>query len=140
MIRILAITVGSCTLGNMLTISIPDHEMVFVAHTSDAQAVPGLCATLRPDIALVDMCDSGIQGLQTVKAIRATDTYIKVLVLSPSDEPEYARAMLRLGISGYLLRQGDLADLVLSIRTIYSGQVVCSSSITRALIQPIPKC
>lgn len=139
MIRIVAITVGSCTLDNMLTISAPDNEMILVGHTSDDQAALELCATLRPDIALIDMCDSNIQGLQTVKAIRATNTYIKVLVLSPSEEPEYARAVLRLGVSGYLLRDDDLGDLVLSIRTVYSGQVVCSSSITRALIQPFLK-
>jgi DNA-binding NarL/FixJ family response regulator len=139
MIRIVTIAIGSCSPDSIPIITDADSDLAFVGHSEDTQSALELCATMRPDIALMDICDSGIPGLQAVQAIRAENAHIKMLVLSGSDDPEYMRAMLRVGVSGYLLRRVDLTDLVLSIRTVHSGQVVCSSSITHALIQSFLK-
>ena len=135
MIRIVTIAIGPCSPDNIPSISDADSDLLFVGHTTDAQTAPELCATLHPDVALMDICDSGIDGLRTVRAIRATNARIKMLVLSRSDDPNYVHAMLEVGVSGYLLAQADVADLALSIRTVNSGQVVCSATIARALIQ-----
>ncbi len=138
-IRIVTVNIGPCSLGSRLDILDVDSDLVFVGHSTDVRTALELCAALHPDVILMDFCDAGADDVRTVRAFRATNAQSKVIVLSRSDDPEYVRAMLKVGISGYLLDLADAADLVLSIRTVYSGQVVCSSTITRALFQPGPK-
>lgn len=72
-----------------------------------------------PDIALIDIRMPEMNGLQLMEAIAATHPYIKPIILSGSEDFEYARRGLKLGALDYLLkpcRPKEILDAVLSAK------------------------
>ena len=136
MIRVVIVTIGSCAPEKIAPGLAAETELVFVGHTTAISDALELCISMHADIVLMNLCNSRIHGLRAVQAMRIGNPQVKVLVLARSEKAEYVQAMLRIGISGYLLHGVDNDDLALSLRTVFSGQVVYSSSITSALIQP----
>ncbi len=96
------------------------------------------CATLKPDIVLLNLSTPDRDNLRAVRTIISKNSRTRVVVLSQSAEPDHARTMLKAGVSGYLLYNSDLVDLPISIRAVHSGKVVCSWKIAHVLLQSTP--
>jgi DNA-binding NarL/FixJ family response regulator len=113
----------------------PDLEVVGEA-IDGADAVRQV-ATLRPDIALMDVRMPGMDGVQATAAITAATPDTRVLVLTTFDLDEYAFAALRAGASGFLLKDVPPAELAGAIRAVAAGDAVVSPRITRRLLDRI---
>lgn len=58
----------------------------------------------RADIALVDICMPGMDGIEFLQEVRRRDLRVKVIVLSAHRNFEYAQQTLNYGACGYLLK------------------------------------
>jgi DNA-binding NarL/FixJ family response regulator len=83
-------------------------------------------ATTRPDIVIVDISLSGPDGIDLIKAIRARDATLPVLVLSMHDELIYAERALRAGANGYIMKQEATDRVLIALRRILKGDVYLS--------------
>ncbi len=106
-----------------------------VIGSSGVRKASAICAALDPDIVLLTVSTADPNNVRAARAILSKNPRTRIVVLSQSDEPVHAHAMLSIGVSGYLLYVSDLSDLAISIRAVHSGQIVCSLAITNALIQ-----
>jgi DNA-binding NarL/FixJ family response regulator len=90
----------------------------------------------HPDVVVMDIRMPEMDGLEATRRITSdpqlNDT--RVLVLTTFELDEYVFGALDAGASGFLLKGGELADLVHAIRVIAGGESLLAPSVTRRLI------
>jgi DNA-binding NarL/FixJ family response regulator len=90
----------------------------------------------RPDVVVMDIRMPGMDGLEATRRITSDPALAgtRVLVLTTFELDEYVFGALDAGASGFLLKGGELADLVHAIRVIADGESLLAPSVTRRLI------
>jgi DNA-binding NarL/FixJ family response regulator len=114
--------------------SLSDIEVVGEAATG-AEALEQARA-LHPDVVVMDIRMPEMDGLEATRRITtdAALTETRVLVLTTFELDEYVFGALDAGASGFLLKGGELADLVNAIRVVAGGESLLAPSVTRRLI------
>ncbi len=113
-----------------------DVEVVGEA-ASGEEAVP-LCRSLKPDIALVDLIMSGMDGVSTTHAIKAASPATRVLLLTSYAEGDLVQPALAAGVDGYLLKTASAEGVVQAILSVARGQQVLDPVAVQALRDPGP--
>ena len=94
------------------------------------------CATAAvPDIVLMDIRMSGIAGLDVIGQIRRRLPQTKVVLLTSQRAEDYVRAALKAGISGYVLKDADLDELVMALRSAAMGKKYISPDVSGSLVE-----
>jgi DNA-binding NarL/FixJ family response regulator len=118
-----------------------DAGIEVVAEAEDADALLRHVASVRPDVAIVDIRMPPThtdEGLVAVRAIRADYPEVGALLLSQYVEPSYAMRLLEDQPErvGYLLkdRVHDIAVVVDALRRIADGETVIDPTIVSRLL------
>jgi DNA-binding NarL/FixJ family response regulator len=98
----------------------PDMEVVASATTGD-QAISEYDA-VRPDVTLMDLQLPGINGLEAIRRIRATDPTARIVVLTMYQGDEDIYRALEAGAATYLLKDALSDELVSVIRQVHGGR------------------
>jgi DNA-binding NarL/FixJ family response regulator len=113
----------------------PDTELV--GEAADGAAGVDLVRTTSPDVVLMDVRMPGTDGLTALR--RITDDparrEVRVVVLTTFELDEYVFEALAAGASGFVLKDGDPADLLRAIRVVAEGGSLLSPSVTRRVIE-----
>ena len=118
----------------LLVDSAPDLEVVGEA-VDGAEAVE-LARQQRPEVVLMDIRMPTMDGLEATRQITADELLagVRVLMLTTFDLDEYVYQALRVGASGFLLKDTPPADLLAAIRVVAAGDALLAPGITRRLI------
>ena len=112
-----------------------EHDLEVVGQAGDGVDAVAVTARTRPDVVLLDIRMPVMDGLQAGRRILAASSPPRVLMLTTFDADEYVYEALRLGASGFLLKDDRSGELVEAVRTVAAGQALLSPSITRRLIE-----
>ncbi|KRT56396.1 two-component system response regulator NarL [endosymbiont of Ridgeia piscesae] len=96
-----------------------------------------LTVELNPDLILLDINMKGMNGIETLKAIKQMELDSRILMLSVSDNEEDVVAALRLGADGYLLKDMEPEDILECLRSAVQGKVVISDRLTQLLARAL---
>ncbi|WP_428153424.1 response regulator [Brevundimonas sp.] len=94
-----------------------------VGEASSGEEAVSLAVALTPDIVLMDIrLGAGMDGLAAAAAIRTEVPASRVLMLTLHDAPEYVRAALAAGATGYVLKDASADELVAAVRQVLEGR------------------
>lgn len=95
----------------------PEPDLEVVATATDGATAINLIESLQPDIILMDLQISRIDGFETIEIIVKRFPQCKILVLSSSSNKDDVKRALKAGARGYLIKSSSVEDIVNSIRS-----------------------
>jgi len=116
-----------------LLLAVDDVELVGEARSGE-DAI-NLCASLRPDVVLMDMRMPGMDGVQTTQLIRERFPGIQVLALTSFEEEEMIQQAMQAGAIGYLQKGISVDELADAIRSAHAGKPTLSPEAFHVLVQ-----
>lgn len=108
-----------------------DIEIVGEAKTG-REAVQMTCE-LRPEIVVMDIAMPLLNGLEATRQILKVFPETKVLILSAHSDPEYIEQVVKVGATGYLVKQSSGDVLALAVRELHKGKTCFAPSIAKHL-------
>lgn len=81
------------------------------------------------DICILDINMPGMDGIETARRIRENNPGVRIITLTTYNDIEFIRAMIRLGVSGYVLKNSTGAELVNAVRKVMSGESYFSNEV-----------
>ena len=106
-----------------------------VAEADDGEQAVALARQHKPDIALLDITMPVMNGLQAAERILRELPDTRVLMLSMHAGEEYVTQALKLGVSGYLLKDAATLELRAALEAVAGGATYLSPRITSQLLQ-----
>ncbi|MCS5486154.1 response regulator transcription factor [Curtobacterium flaccumfaciens pv. beticola] len=105
------------------------EDMVVVGEASDGAEALAAIPELRPDVVLLDMRMAGVDGVETVRRLFADDGPVdgplpRVIVLTTFGLDPAAATAIRLGASGFLLKDTTPPFLFAAVRAVHEGSSV----------------
>ena len=102
-------------------------EFDVVAAVENGSTLLEAAARLNPDICLLDISMPVLNGIETAIKLKESGSTAKVLFLTIHEDPDFLKAALRAGASGYVLKRRMASDLRPAIRDVLAGQIFISS-------------
>lgn len=115
-----------------LIINNTDHKVV--ASVGDGVEAIEMTKLLHPDIVITDIGMPNMNGLEVAKTINSFDPTIKIIALSMHSEKRYVLEMLKVGASGYLLKDVAFEELLDAIEIVLKNQIYLSASISSVIV------
>jgi DNA-binding NarL/FixJ family response regulator len=117
----------------MLLSSQQDIEVV--AEASNGLEAVDKATRFRPTVVLMDIRMPELDGLQATRRILAADDTARILILTTFDLDEYVYEALRVGASGFVLKDDPPEQLLDAIRIVAGGDALLSPTITKRVIK-----
>ena len=104
-----------------------------VGEAPNGEVALRLLAERQPDIALVDLRMTPMDGCEIARAIRERDERCKVIILSAHATEDEVFRCLQTGALSYLTKDTDTAALFETIRSVHAGKRVINPRIAERL-------
>jgi DNA-binding NarL/FixJ family response regulator len=113
-----------------------EDDIAVVAEAGTGAEAVAVTVETRPDVILMDIKMPGMDGLTATRRIVADPRCrgTRVVVLTTFDLDEYVYEALRIGSSGFLLKDSDPVELVHGVRVVARGDAIISPPVTARLI------
>ena len=93
-----------------------------VGEAGDGAAAVRAVRETRPDVLLTDLVMPGVDGIETIRRLRADDLRLGILVLTSFSGADQVIPAIQAGADGYLLKDADPAALEDAIRAVHRGE------------------
>ena len=113
-----------------------ESDIEVVGEAEDGRGAVDVVKRRRPDVVLMDIRMPELDGLEAAERI-LTDPGLDsaVIMLTTFDVREYIYQALRIGASGFLLKDTPSDRLIDAVRVVAAGDALLAPSITRGLIE-----
>jgi len=109
-------------------------EMEVVGEACNGREASELCRSLKPDIILMDVAMSDMNGIEATRLVCAEAPESRVIILSMHTDQQYIYESLRAGARGYLPKSAAFTELLAAIQSVMAGQNYVSPSLAGAVI------
>lgn len=113
-----------------------EPDLTVVGEAADGAQAVLLTRQASPDVVLMDIRMPGMDGLEATKLIGADETLsdVHVVILTTFDLDEYVFEALRVGASGFLVKDTEPVELLQAVRVVARGDALLSPGVTRRLV------
>lgn len=108
-----------------------------IADCEDGQSAIEQAQLLIPDIMLVDINMSPLDGFAVTETVLKKNPSVKIIALSINNQLKYATQMLESGAKGYLTKTSPPKEIIQGIIDVHNGEVYICSEIKK-LLPPSP--
>ncbi|MGH9027146.1 MAG: response regulator, partial [Acidimicrobiia bacterium] len=111
-------------------------DIEVVSEASDGDEAYQLARRHTPDVVLMDIRMPGVDGLEATRRIAADERLadVRIIILTTFELDEYVFEAIRVGASGFLVKDTEPVELLRAIRAVAGGDALLSPSVTRRLI------
>lgn len=114
-----------------------EADMTVVGEAPNGQEALAVCAAQKPDMVVLDLNMAGMNGIETLKALRDAGCSARIVMHTVSDNHEDVSRALRAGADGYLLKDMEPESLIDAVHEIMEGQVTVSMQLTSAMARAL---
>ena len=93
-----------------------------------------LIESTRPAVAVLDIRMPGFDGLEVARRAMPASPNTRFVILTMHDDEELLDEALGIGITGYVLKDDAVSEVVTCVRTVASGGTYVSPRLTRMLL------
>ncbi|GAB3073975.1 response regulator transcription factor [Pedococcus soli] len=113
-----------------------EDDLEVVGEAADGAEAVALVRSTGPDVVLMDIRMPGTDGLAATRQIVDDPTMsgTRVVILTTFDLDEYVFEAVRIGASGFLVKDTEPAELLRGVRAVAAGDALLSPGVTRRLI------
>jgi DNA-binding NarL/FixJ family response regulator len=112
-----------------------DDQIEVVGEASDGREAAYRTRVLAPDVILMDVRMSDVDGIAATHEVLAAFPEVKVVILTTFEQDDYIFGALNAGASGFLLKRTTPEELIAAIHTIHAGDSLLSPSVTSRVIE-----
>jgi DNA-binding NarL/FixJ family response regulator len=111
-------------------------DIEVVGEADDGEEAVHLASELRPDVVLLDIRMPGVDGLEATRRIAQDERLdrTRIIILTTFDLDEYVFEALRVGASGFLVKDTEPTELIQGVRSVARGDALLSPGVTRRVI------
>jgi len=133
-IRVLLVDDDALVRAGLRMILSSAEDLDLVGEVDDGARAVSAVREHRPDVVLMDIRMPEMDGITATAALRRLDAPPQVIVLTTFQADEQVLSALRVGASGFLLKDTPPAEILNAVRLVAAGDAMLSPSVTRTLL------
>ncbi|TNC80000.1 MAG: two-component system response regulator NarL [Oleiphilus sp.] len=116
-----------------------EDELEVIGEASDGKTALAMAQESEPDLIVLDLNMQGMDGLDTLHAMRAANVTSRIIMLTVSDNDEDVVRAMTYGADGYLLKDMDPEQILERLKEAAQGKLVISEKLTHVLVGALRK-
>ena len=105
-----------------------------VGEAGDGREAISLVKTQRPDVVLLDITMSDLNGLEVTDRLRNSLPNVRVVIISMHRSEEYVLQALRAGAMGYVLKDASMSELEIALKAVMNGETYLSPPVSKYVV------
>jgi two-component system, NarL family, invasion response regulator UvrY len=141
-------TLNFAYMGKITVLIVDDHTLIretwsfllgrnenfeVIAEVGDGQKAIDIARDKRPNIVLLDINMTPLNGFDVLKMIRKQSPGSKVIAVSMHSQPAYAKKMLRMGAKGYVTKNSPRQEMLDAILDVNNGNTYICQEVKNIL-------
>lgn len=115
-----------------------DDGFEVIGYAENGERAVELTELWMPDLILMDIQMPGKDGLETTREIKLRYPYVKIVLITVSDDAAHLFEALKQGAQGYLLKNLEPGTWLEYLRAIASDEAPLSSELALRILQEFP--
>ena len=111
-----------------------ESDLHVTGEAADGRTALELCATLHPDVVVMDIGMPGLNGIEATRQVTAHHPRTKVVALSMNADRRYVHAMFEAGAWAYLVKSSASEELIRAIRAVAHDEKYVSPTVASAVL------
>lgn len=111
-----------------------DEEIEVVGTFNDPQKFLHDVDKLNPHVVLMDILMPKLNGLQAAKQLKKRSPKTRVVMFTMHDDNAFLKEALEIGVSGYVLKDSFLEDVICAIKSAYHNQLYLSPALAKRIV------
>jgi DNA-binding NarL/FixJ family response regulator len=112
-------------------------EIEVVGEAASGEEAIQVVADTEPDIVFMDVRMPGMNGIQATRQIRENNPDTKIILFTIDESRASVAEAIQAGVSGYLLKDASVGELINAARQAMAGKAVIHPSLTQAFIEEV---
>ncbi len=110
-----------------------EDELEVVGEASSGKEALAIAEETDPDLIVLDLNMQGMDGIETLRALREKGVSSRIIMLTVSDNDEDVVSAITHGADGYLLKDMDPEKILENLKQAALGKMVISEKLTHIL-------
>lgn len=111
-----------------------EPQINVIGEAKNGQEAVELAQKLSPDVVIMDINMPVMNGIVASRLIKEKMPGVEILALTIHDDEEYVSELVNAGVSGYLLKDIGIDELVSAIDRVVSGEPVFHPAVAQKLL------
>jgi DNA-binding NarL/FixJ family response regulator len=113
------------------------EDVEIVGEASSGEEAVKVVTEVGPDVVFMDVRMPGMNGIEATKAIRQGNPDTRVILFTVDESRASIAEAIQAGVSGYLLKDVGVDELVNAARLALQGKAVIHPTLTQAFIEEV---
>lgn len=111
-----------------------EDDIEVIGEASDGNEAIEVVLDKKPQVLLLDINMPKLNGIEVTKTLKKKSVNAQIVILTVYDDREYLLELIKLGISGYVLKDIEPQGLIEAVRSACRGETYIQPNLTRALV------